>query len=129
MLRQIRQRLLALIQRPVGRLGGLLVVAALVSAGIPSGELHAHADGYDVHEHVVVTAADDSVDQHGHTTPAEPDGIEVLHSHDACNTVSALPPIPAMFHNSGGLVAVSAPVPVASAPLTLLIPPYRPPIA
>lgn len=129
MLRQIRHSLLALIHRPVGRLGGLIMVAALVSAGIPGGELHAHADGSDAHEHVVVTATDESGDQYRHTTPAEPDGVEELHSHDACNTVSALPPIPALFHDTGGLVALSAPVPVITAPLTPLIPPYRPPIA
>lgn len=129
MLRQIRHSVLALVQRPVGRLGALLIVAALVSAGIPGGDLHAHADGYDSHEHAASLTDDHAPDQHDHTNAAEPDGAEVLHAHDVCVCVSSLPPVPAMVPESGDFVVARVRPVVALAPLTTKAPPYRPPIA
>ncbi len=128
MLRHIRRRLLALVQRPDGRLGGMLMVVALLSAGIPSGELHAHADGYDSHEHVVVSAGAHLDVQHAAENAADPDQVEVLHSHDACISVSALPPVQVMVPKIGSLVVDRVRAVVATAPLTPRIAPYRPPI-
>lgn len=128
MLRQIRHCLIDLGQRPAGRLGALLMVVALVSTGIPSGTLHAHADAYDAHEHIVVSTGVELDVQHAPANTADPDGVEVLHSHDACIAVSALLPVPAMVADSAGLVLVRVRAVVAASPVTPIAPPYRPPI-
>ena len=128
MLRRIHYNLIARLQRPVGRLGALLVMLALVSSGIPGGELHAHADADAIHEHAIGLADDQAGDQHGHTNAAEPDGVEVLHAHDLCVCVSSLPPVPAMVPESGDFVVAIYRPAVTTAPLTPKAPPYRPPI-
>ena len=129
MLCQIRHSLLGWVRRPAGRLGAVLLLLALVTAGIPRGEVHAHAESYDAHEHAINLVDDHAGDEHGHTNAAEPDGVDVLHAHDVCVCVSSLPPVPAMLPEGSDFVVARVVHVVALAPLTPRPPPYRPPIA
>lgn len=128
-LRILRHRVNQWIHRPVGRLAGLLLLLAMTSAGVPATQVHAHAGGDRDHDHFAQLVHDEAAHQHDHSTPADPDGDPVLHAHDACLTVSALPPVPMVIPSITGLVAPSVRVSASPPPMAARIPPYRPPIA
>ena len=129
MIIRLRRRLHVLLQRPSGRLASLLLAIAVIAAGIPAGQLHAHVDGDGAHEHITHVVDNAQVAQQGDADLQSPADIEVLHAHDACSAVYALPSVLAVVRSMDGVVAVSELAPVATAPLTPRIPPHRPPIA
>lgn len=129
MIIRLRRRLHVLLQRPSGRLASLVLAIAVIAAGIPTGQLHAHVDGDIAHEHIAHLAADEQVAQQDDADLQTPADVEVLHAHDACSAVYALPSVLSVVGSMDGLVAISELAPVANAPLTARIPPHRPPIA
>lgn len=128
-LQTVRRRLNLWLQRPFGRLASLLLLVAMVSAGVPTAQVHAHTGGDHDHDHHAQLSSGGAVDQHDHTTPADPDGDTALHAHDACTTVSALSSVPMMVPSGVGPVAPSVRAAGSPPPLAPRIPPYRPPIA
>lgn len=116
------------IQRPLGRLAGLLLVVAMISAGMRTGEVHAHTDGDRAHDHAA-QLADGLSNRDDAPGGLDPANTVVLHAHDVGTTVSTLPTLP--------VVALSALVPVAPSvhlttsppPSSARTPPHRPPIA
>lgn len=128
MILRLCRRLHVLLQRPAGRVASVLLAVAVVASGIPAGQLHAHADGDHAHDHISQVAAGELVAQHDHADAQIPADVEVLHAHDACSAVYALPSVLPVIRSMEGLVAIRERAPVAIAPLTPLIAPYRPPI-
>lgn len=127
-LRALHRRVSLWIQRPIGQLTGLLLLVAMISAGMSTGEIHAHADGDHAHDHAA-QLADGLSDHDDPTEDLDPGDTTVLHAHDVGTTVSTLPTIP--------VVTLSALVPVAPGvhlttsppPSSARTPPHRPPIA
>src|SRR3546814_16050759 len=89
-LRALHRRVSLWIQRPIGQLAGLLLLVAMISAGISTGEVHAHADGDHAHEHAT-QLADGLSDQDDAPGDLDPADTTVLHAHDVGTTVSTLP--------------------------------------
>ena len=106
----------------------MMLAIAVVAAGIPAGQFHAHADGDIAHEHVSHVAVDEQVSQQGHADSQPPSDVEVLHSHDTFSAVYALLSFTAVVQSMDALVAISEAAPIAAAPLAPRIAPYRPPI-
>src|SRR3546814_8040470 len=80
-LRALHRRVSLWIQRPIGQLAGLLLLVAMISAGISTGEVHAHADGDHAHEHAT-QLADGLSDQDDAPGDLDPADTTVLHAHD-----------------------------------------------
>lgn len=123
----LHRRVSLWIQRPVGQLAGLLLLVAMISAGMPIGKVHAHVDGDHTHDHAAQLA--DGLSDHDDAPAANPSDTTLLHAHDVVTTVSTLSTL--------SMVMFSAQVPLApiarlntSPPLSSArIPPHRPPIA
>src|SRR3546814_5212923 len=86
-LRALHRRVSLWIQRPIGQLAGLLLLVAMISAGISTGEVHAHADGDHAHEHAT-QLADGLSDQDDAPGDLDPADTTVLHAHDVGTTRS-----------------------------------------
>lgn len=128
-LHALRRRAQQWLLRPVGVLGALLLLAALIFTGLPIGKLHAHADGDHVHEHATQVFADLAIDHDDEPDPADPTGTTTLHSHDLDVAATALPAMPVAMLDSWAPQALVSRVllsPPSAAPRT---PPHRPPIA
>src|SRR3546814_1355725 len=95
-LRALHRRVSLWIQRPIGQLAGLLLLVAMISAGISTGEVHAHADGDHAHEHAT-QLADGLSDQDDAPGDLDPADTTVLHAHDVGTTVSTLPTLPTVM--------------------------------
>jgi hypothetical protein len=121
-----------------GRFLLTVCAVAFLTSSIPNLHWHAHAGGHAVHEHSAFDAPD--VDHHDHDHDhdhdheadehGQPDseGNRSLHAHDSNHSLHAvgmLPPSPVQ-----GLPTMSrlAALAVDAPPLSILIPPYRPPI-
>lgn len=115
--------------RPVGRLASLLLLAAVMSAGVPAVQVHAHVDGDHDHDHAVQIAGDGIADQDDQTGAESPDGDTVLHAHDVCMTLTALVAIPMTVPNLIGLAALNSRTPGPPPLPAALLAPHRPPIA
>lgn len=127
-LRVLHRRICLWIHRPFGRLAGLLLVVAMVSAGLPTGNVHAHAGGDHDHDHSAQSVAGGSSGQE--EGPASPDPADlVLHAHDVATTVTALPTFPALILSAVVPMAPSVPVATSPPPTAARTPPHRPPIA
>ena len=128
-LRILRHRLHLWIQRPIGQLAGLLLMVAMMLAGMPTGSVHAHTDGDHDHGHATQVAGDARADLS--QDPASPDtsGDMVLHVHDAGTTVSALPALLVMVPSIGVPMAPHIRTAEPPPPSAARIPPHRPPIA
>ena len=116
------------IQRPIGLLAGLLLLVVMVSAGMPTGKVHAHADADHGHDHPAQVGADGQSGQDDKSPPSDPAGM-VLHEHDAGTTVPALLKLPVLAF---GVVMPMAPgvrIAAPPPPSAARIPPHRPPIA
>lgn len=112
----------------MGRLAGLLLLVAVISAGMPSGEIHAHADGGEAHDHAGQLAGVPS----GMDTapePADPVDPAVLHAHDVATTVPALPTFPVVTLDTPVPLAPGACLATPPPPSSARTPPHRPPIA
>ena len=111
----------------MGQLASLLLLVAMVSAGLPTGKVHAHVDSDHGHDHLVQVAADGPSDQEDSSAPSGPADL-VLHAHDVGTTVAALPRLPVLTFSMAGPMAPgarsTAPPPASAA----RIPPHRPPI-
>lgn len=127
-LRPLQRRLRLGIQRPIGLLAGLLLLVAMVSAGMPTGKVHAHADGDHGHDHFAQVAADGPSDEEDQPAPSDSVGM-FLHAHDVGTTVSALPNLPVVALIVGVPMAPSVRLTAPPPPSAARIPPHRPPIA
>src|SRR3546814_6323226 len=98
----------------------------MISAGISTGEVHAHADGDHAHEHAT-QLADGLSDQDDAPGDLDPADTTVLHAHDVGPTVSTLPTLPTVMLSP--LVAVDTSVhPTSSEEHPSELPPLmRPP--
>src|SRR3546814_14283362 len=92
-LRALHRRVSLWIQRPIGQLAGLLLLVAMISAGISTGEVNAHADGDHAHEHAT-QLADGLSEQDDAPGDLDPADTTVLHAHDVGPTVSTLSILP-----------------------------------
>lgn len=127
-LRALRRRVSLWIQRPVGQLAGLLLLVAMISAGMPTGKVHAHADGGHSHDHAAQLA--DGLSDHDDGAPASnPVEYAVLHAHDVGTTASSLPTPLTLMLSAQVLMAPIARLTTSSPPSSARIPPHRPPIA
>ena len=116
------------IRRPMGRLAGLLLLLAMLSATVLTGRIHAHAGGAHDHDHASQLATDWSFEHDDHPAPAKSTGDQTLHVHDAGKTSTALPALPMTM--PGDAVCATSGCLVVSTPLSAAPrPPYRPPIA
>lgn len=125
-LQALHRRVSLWIQRPAGRLAGLLLLVAMISAGMQTGKVHAHADGDHAHDHAAQAA--DALADH-HDAPAEsPTDSTVLHAHDVVTTVSTLPTLSMLTFSAQVPIAPIARLTTSSPPSSARIPPHRPPI-
>ena len=127
-LRTLQRRVSLWIQRPIGQLAALLLLVAMVSAGMPTGKVHAHADDDHGHEHVAQVAADGASDHDDPPAPPLP-ADTVLHAHDVGTTVPALAKLPVLVVSVLGPMAPGAPISAPPPASTARRPPHRPPIA
>lgn len=127
-LRALHRRVSLWIQRPIGQLAGLLLLVAMISAGISTGEVHAHADGDHAHEHAT-QLADGLSDQDDAPGDLDPADTTVLHAHDVGTTVSTLPTLPTVMLSALVPVAPSVHLTTSPPPSSARTPPHRPPIA
>ncbi|WP_152597877.1 hypothetical protein [Novilysobacter arseniciresistens] len=116
------------IQRPIGQLAGLLLLVAMLSAGISTGEVHAHADGDHAHDHAA-QLADGLSDHDDPPRDLDPGDTTVLHAHDVGTTVSTLPTIPVVMLSALVPVAPGVHLTTSPPPSSARTPPHRPPIA
>ena len=126
-LQALQRRVSLWIHRPFGRLAGLLLLVAMVSAGLPTGNVHAHAGGDHDHDHSAQLAEEGS-SGHEDPAPSEPADM-VLHAHDVCTSATALSVLPTLILSAVAPVAPSVRAPAPPPPSAARIPPHRPPIA
>lgn len=100
----------------------LLTLGALL-AGVPTGTLHAHADGDHGHHHESADPGE------GPSTEPGQEGTVALHHHEATCVAKALTGFIALELASPPPLAWHPLPPDASPPPTPRIPPHRPPIA
>lgn len=130
-LQSLQRRLGRHLQHPLGRLAGLLLLAAMAVTALPPPLVHAH--GGDEHDHGHAHAAQfDETGQasadDGQTATSTPQDAW-LHAHDTGACVAFLPAI-ADGIASGPVPTMSLTAPVVpSPPLAARTPPHRPPIA
>src|SRR3546814_16864185 len=86
-LQALQHRVSLWIHRPSGRLAGLLLLVAMISAGLPTGNVHAHAGGDHDHDHSVQLAEEGS-SGHEDPAPSAPAAL-VVHSHAVGTSVTA----------------------------------------
>lgn len=122
------------IQRPIGQLAGLLLLAAMVLSGVRT-ELHAHADADHGHGHSAQAAVDHSSDHdsnhdtdHGDVPASSDPTTTVLHVHDIGTTLPAFLDLPELAFSALSPMALGAPITALPALSTSRIPPHRPPI-
>ncbi|KGM56156.1 hypothetical protein N799_05025 [Lysobacter arseniciresistens ZS79] len=127
-LRALHRRVSLWIQRPIGQLAGLLLLVAMLSAGISTGEVHAHADGDHAHDHAA-QLADGLSDHDDPPRDLDPGDTTVLHAHDVGTTVSTLPTIPVVMLSALVPVAPGVHLTTSPPPSSARTPPHRPPIA
>lgn len=126
-LRALQRRVCLWIQRPFGQLAGLLLLVAMLSAGMQTGKVHAHADGDHTHDHAAQAA--DGLSGHDDAPASSPTDTTVLHAHDVVTTVSTLPTLSmVMFSAQVPMVPISR-LTTSPPPSSARIPPHRPPIA
>ena len=126
-LRALHRHVSLWIQRPVGQLAGLLLLVAMISAGMPTGKVHAHVDGDHSHDHAAQLA--DGLSDHNDVPASNPIDTTVLHAHDVGTTASTLP-TPLMLMLSAQVpMAPIARLTNSPPPSSARIPPHRPPIA
>jgi len=126
--RALQHRATIWIQRPIGTLAGLLLLVAMVSAGMVTGKVHAHADGDHGHDHGAQMATIGPTDHIDLPAPPVPDDT-VLHAHDVGTTVTAFLKLPALDFRVGSPSAPAVLTVTPSPPSAARIPPHRPPIA
>jgi hypothetical protein len=127
-LRALHRHVSLWIQRPVGQLAGLLLLVAMISAGMPTGKVHAHADGDHTHDHAAQAA--DGLSDHEDAPASSPtDNTTVLHAHDVVTTVSTLPSLSMLVFSAQVPMAPIARLTTSPPPSSARIPPHRPPIA
>ena len=127
-LRILQRRVSLWIQRPIGQLVALLLLVAMVSAGMPTGKVHSHAEGDHGHDHFAQVAADGPSD-HGVPAAAPVPADTVLHAHDVGTTVPALLKLPVLAVSVLVPMAPGASIAAPPPPSAARIPPHRPPIA
>src|SRR3546814_20622877 len=98
----------------------------MISAGISTGEVHAHADGDHAHEHAT-QLADGLSDQDDAPGDLDPADTTVLHAHDVGTTVSTLPTLPTVLPNALVPVRPSVPLTTSPPPSSAQPPPHPPP--
>lgn len=127
-LRALHRRVSIWIQRPIGQLAGLLLLVAMISAGMRTGEVHAHTDGGDAHAHAAQLAdgLSGQDDARGGVDPAD---TAVLHAHDVGTTISTLPDLPVVMLSALVPVAPGVHLTTSPPPTSARTPPHRPPIA
>ena len=125
-IRSLQRRINRFSRRPLGQLGGFMLVLCLVLSGIPSGEIHAHVDGDHGHAHGMQLGSD--TDPPGHEQPAADSDGAAFHVHEACTTTSTLPEPAALRVSALPPAQVEAVLVVWSPPSLDHIPPDRPPI-
>jgi len=128
-LRALHRRVSIWIQRPIGQLAGLLLLVAMISAGTPTGKVHAHADGDHAHDHAAQLA--EGLSDQGDVSAGDVDPTEttVLHTHDVGTTVSTLPTLPTVMLSALVPVAPGVHLTTSPPPSSARTPPHRPPIA
>src|SRR3546814_8931037 len=117
-----------LVQLPFGQLAGVLLLVAMISAGISTGEVHAHADGDHAHGHAT-QLADGLSDQDDAPGDLDPADTTVLHAHDVGTTVSTLPTLPTVMLSALVPVAASVHLTTSPPPSSARTPPPGTPIA
>lgn len=129
-LRALRHRVSCWIRRPLGRLAGSVLLLVLILAGAPVTTLHAHEGGDTHHHHAEFEPGAGDVSIHGadHGGSQAPNSDTLLHAHDVCTSVSAVPTFSALT-----VVAIVPSTPVAAPsatvpPTAARVPPHRPPI-
>lgn len=127
-LKALRRRVSSWIQRPIGQLAGVLLLVAMISAGMPTGKIHTHADGGLGHDHFA-QLADGPSEQDEQLASADPAGDNVLHVHDVGTTVSALPMLPVAMLGATVPLTPGVRLTASPPPSSARIPPHRPPIA
>lgn len=128
LLRSLRRRVVAWLQRPLGRTAAFALLMVLVSGGAPRWEFHAHAEAAAALAHVLEHAAAGSGDQQLPPDQQAP-GDTTLHAHTVGTSVSSLPETPQLLLSQIPR-ALHDTVPVAAPALTSRrTPPHRPPIA
>lgn len=122
---------LAWLERPYGRAGALLWIAAVLSSVLHVDMVHAHADGHLHHTHHHLWDAPDGAgncDAPG--ASADLSGDAVLHAHDAGLTAAVVPGVPVSGVAMLAPAVLVAPLaPPEALPKPILSPLYRPPIA
>lgn len=111
--------------RPKAGLRAILCLMAVsfLLAGLPSDNLHAHAEGDHGHDHAVMPQGEEPA-------PSQVDGgPAVLHLHEAASFAQVLPAPVAPFLLRLPPAAMGIALPVPGPRLTPLSPPHRPPIA
>lgn len=127
-LRALHRRVSLWIQRPTGQLAGLLLLVAMISAGMPAGKVHAHVDGDHAHDHAAQLA--DGLSDHDDAPASNPIDTTVLHAHDVGTTTASTLPTPLMLMLSARVpMAPIARLTTSPPPSSARIPPHRPPIA
>lgn len=128
------------LRRPAGLMAASFVLAVMVLAGVPSGEVHAHEGGDQQHDHHASAYADDHEFTHADAHSSHDDapdadqkseesaGSSSLHAHDAC---TAVPTLPSAICLGVKAVAPAPPevMPTISPPSAKPLPNDRPPIA
>lgn len=127
-LRALHRRVSHWIQRPVGQLAGLLLMVAMISAGMQTGEIHAHVEGDHAHDHAAQAA--DGLSEHDDAPAAShPSDTTLLHAHDVVTTVSTLPTLFMVMFSAQVPMAPVARLTTSPPPSSARVPPHRPPIA
>lgn len=127
-LRALHRRVSHWIQRPAGQLAGLLLLVAMISGGMQTGEIHAHVEGDPAHDHAAQAA--DGLSEHDDAPAAShPSDTTLLHAHDVVTTVSTLPTLSMVMFSAQVPMAPIARLTTSPPPSSARIPPHRPPIA
>jgi hypothetical protein len=115
-----------------GRFLLALCAMAFFASSIPNLHWHAHADGHALHEHSAFDAPD--VDDHDHDHEpdehGQPDREDnpSVHAHDSNHSLHAVGMLPPPAAQGLPTMSRLATLAVDAPPLSIVIPPYRPPI-
>lgn len=124
----IRRNVILWLRRPLGRFGVFVLLACLVTAGLPIGQVHAHSGGDQDHDHATRLVTGDSLDEDDHSALPDPDGKLVLHAHDVWASVPVLPSVAIAVVSPLAPLLPDARFAIQSPRIDIRRPPYRPPI-
>lgn len=130
-LSRLNGRIHQLTRHSRGQLLVAIFAVAFLGASIPNLHWHAHAGGHAVHEHSAFDGP--QVDDHDHDhaggdAVADEDNTS-LHLHDSNHSMSAVGSVSLLPIDIELLPGLLASFAADSPPSSILIPPYRPPIA